>query len=858
MLGIIVENPNFPTAVTCPVCNEPTLHIYDDMVRDDLWLACTGCPAHGNIITFGAQIWKIDAIKAIERFRELKVNTREPNDDELATLLKAARVQQAAENFWSTVSGQLWDHGDDVLNLKFRDFGLSPEIPCEGMVGVATAAQLAEICSQLWVAFPRRMKSKRPFLIFPYYDMPKHFTGFLVTQYLEEFDIKRVFLPTAVTKHSATDAGYFLLDTALLKNPSVRDAQFIVDDPQWVLKAQTTQLRHGNPLLPICASYSGAEAISQGLNWQGTSRARRFFYGRTITPELISQAANGRGYICPVQSDGLPRPKVPAKTLKILGQLCRAAVTWQKTLAHIFQTTNEVALQNFAARLFIANDKLRSFFANHNVVSEDTAAQLIAKTNPVFLSAPESTAYFNNIVVRDGCWFTPRGLVIVNCVPVIEQVIYAEDKKYYAGYVKKQNKQVPFIELARRIEKIGLLEYASRLMAAQGEVVVFTPAWNKRSHVTAMTLRSPEIVHTRTKPGWDEQTREFYCARYSITHTGDVKPVPYPELNKVKAFNLPDPSGTAPISIYNLLTPAHEHSFVWLVFSAAMANALAPALNCDQTSSCITAETFLAAREILTALGIKHTELRSVNASIKQTIVELARKADWPIAISVTGLSDKFFDRAFVKHPNKAPFLRINAVTTTSAISYGWQVITGQPPAPGADYSALPFVAAAYIQRALRNRMRLATANKSLTHAVLADLHTWLNETYGQTFNLSHAEKQLILPGQEHITLMVELNRAIEAEDIAIIPRARTWRQPHNYVIRNKENWWLNRKAIDGYFNMVSGTPPNWLALADCFSRHGLLRGEKTINAASGLLVDRAWCDKFWTDYGDAAAKNIG
>lgn len=860
-LGIIVDTIDFPTATVCPHCGAHTLHIYDDIARGDLWLDCTTCPAHGNIITFAADIWKIDALNAVAKFNELGVDTRTVSQENLNGLVRHDRLQRAYERFWALASSQLWQHGDDILSLKFKDLGLSREIPCEGFVGTATAPQVAELCSDIWCAYPKRMKSRRPFLVLPYEELPGLFSGFLLIQYHDEFDFKRAFLWSKPENQLAQgrDAGYFMLRHAMLSaHPETQNLQFVVDDPLWALKAQTIQLRHAQPLLPICASYAGGEAISHASSLQSVSRARRFFYARTITPELISQAANGRGYICPIKTDGLPRPSMPAKTLRTLGQLYKSAVTWQKTLTHVFETTNEIALQSFISRLIIPSERIREFFARTKVVTEDAAAQLLAKINPVYFSSTESTSYTSCVLVRDGCWYTSRGLIICNCIPVIERVVYTEKEKYYAGYIRKQNKRIDFVEKSERIEKMGFLEYASHLMAAHNELVVFTPVWNRRSHITAMTFHVPEIVHTRVAPGWDEKTREFYVARYSITQSGAVKPALYPEIKGDKTFDLPEPAAVAPLTIHQLLTPSTENAFVWTVVAAALANMLAPALGRDATGVCVPAELFIGTNETLKPLDIQHTEIRAIHRGVVRLFSEKLKKTDWPQLVSVTGTNDKFLSEGLIKYPNSAAIVRIAAATTTTALSYGWNVINSSEAPHGLDCSAVPYVVAAYIQKTLQKRMTIGAPGKPLIPTILSDLHNWLAETYGNAFNLTRAEKNLLSPGQEHVTLMLEINRAIADQQIDVLPRQRNSRQDFNYIVRNKETWWLNRRAIDRYFNMVSGTIPNWLALADSFSKQGILRGERIINGMPGLMVDREWCDQFWEDYKNTQSQDVG
>jgi hypothetical protein len=192
-----------------------------------------------------------------------------------------------------------------------------------------------------------------------------------------------------------------------------------------------------------------------------------------------------------------------------------------------------------------------------------------------------------------------------------------------------------------------------------------------------------------------------------------------------------------------------------------------------------------------------------------------------------------------------------------AAPGYGWCVINGEAPAPTTDFSALQHVLPAYIQRALRNRMRLATTGQSLQAAVLSDLHKWLDETYGKTFNYAYAASQLLTPDDAHKALLQEINRGVQAGKLDVLPRPRHKDQPCNYILRQKENYWLNRKAIDRYFYNGKSVIPNWLALVDLLANAGVFAGEEVIQGIPGILVNEKWCSQFWTDEHNSA-RDIG
>ena len=101
-------------------------------------------------------------------------------------------------------------------------------------------------------------------------------------------------------------------------------------------------------------------------------------------------------------------------------------------------------------------------------------------------------------------------------------------------------------------------------------------------------------------------------------------------------------------------------------------------------------------------------------------------------------------------------------------------------------------------------------------------------------------------------------NAGIAAGKLDILPRPRRKDQPKNYLLRNKQHWWLNQPALDRYFYSVGKLAPNWLHVTELLQTHHLFCGEETVHDMPGILVSRDWCDQFWGDYDSQLAREIG
>lgn len=858
-MGLATENIGFPAVVPCPCCGETTLYLYDDTAREDVWLNCDSCSVHGNIITFGAHIWKLDIAATADRFAAAGLCAKSEDAVELAHIAARHNKLLKAEEFWERVAGQVCNHGDELIEYRLRDLGISREISCHGMVGVALAGQVGPLCAAVSRAFPRGINNKQPLLVFPYRDLPGRLSGFLLTQYGEEFEVRRSFVALSKSVHGRPEAGYYMLHTALLPiNPTLKNSYFVVDDPSWVIKAQTTQLRHGMPLLPICASYAGQEAVSHGTSWHSFHYSRRFFYSRTVTPEVISQAATCKGYVCPAPPENAVQPAMPVRTMKRLAAICRSAVTWQTALEDVFNTLSPPAIQAFAGKLNISRDKMRQFLKDKTNVSTELELGILDRLVSYHGVAPERKKALEIIERGDG-WYTPSGIQIINCLPVIERIIYSDDDtKYYAGYVKKQDKVFEFFENSKRVDKMGLLAFVEQLLAGRNELVIHAQYWNKKALSFALSLHTPEILNIASAPGWNDKKREFQFSNYSIANDGAIIPSLCPQLQTKTQFSFPEPQIAAPVAIRALLTPSHENAFIWTLTAAVIADLVAPIANTTPTSVCIPAEAFNAAVLCGKSINCTYAEIGSSHAASLSVRASTLRKLERPGFIEVAHEEDKWLTAAIARYPNKPGFLRLESASIPAALTYDWAAISPIAiPAPTTDYSALPYIVPAYIQRFLRQRMAIAPTNDSLIVAVLRDLHRWLDETYGATFNVAAAGQTLLLPDAAHKAFMVELNKALIDDHIAVLPRPRNPQQPANYILRNKSHWWLNRLAIDKYFNSA-GIVPNWTALLNCFAQQGVFCGEDTVHNMPGFLITKSWCDTFWSDYNPKTSKGVG
>lgn len=841
------ENPSFPAVVSCPLCQQNTLHLFDDTITDGIWLHCNACAAHGDIITFGAAIWNTSLPSTLKKFAELGLINGGEKDHLAGDYERAVSRQKAIADFWCDAEAQIWNHGDDIIACRLRELGVYHEINASGLVGVAHKDQVVKLCAALGRAKPTKMRENGASLVFPFYDMPGRITGVLLVQYAEDFTSKSTFIPTTGYVRLRADAGYFLLHTALCKAPAaLRGAQFIVDDPFWALSAQCAQLKRGLSPLPIMASYNGPEANSYGASWRAFPVIPRFFHGNVITPELISRACLAKGYVCVTHLT--KKTSSPTPVMAQLADIHKHAETWQTSLQKTLNDMSEVAAHSFASRLLVPHEKLNLFFKKDGSKFSPGFITRVLNTVVVAPAAPTRAHRRWIIVEKENSWWNHIGHQVCSARIVIDKIVQSDTgDRNYAGKIYIDDTVIDFADSAQTIENVGLLAYAAAVAAPHGKLIVFDRAWNRRSHLLAIQLHQPELVVVSSKLGWDEHSSVFRFADYAIDNFGCATDTTIGVIKKTPTL-FPRPTAVAPPAIRQFLTPSYENAFVWNVFAAIVTNLLAPILRKDNIATGIVGVGFDAAAKLGETLGCRHMRLSMVQKHHVSTQLNASTQTiDWPLFAS-SAFNDATFNSAVTKCHNRPLVCRLTDVCAAVAPGYNWQIINGTAPPVSTDFSVFQHVLPAYIQRVLRNRMRATANDKPLGLAVLQDVHEWLTQTYDTSFQLSCAVNQLVTPELAHTALMVELNNARQAEKIDVLPRPRRKDQPQNYLLRRKTHWWLNQRAIDRYFYNEKTTAPNWLIIVDLLTAAGVFAGEEVVQGAPGILVNTAWCDQFWVD----------
>ena len=786
-------------------------------------------------------LWNTSLPDALAKFSGLNIVSARESDRALPEYSRFVAKQHAAESFRDEAQSQVWNHGDDVIACRLREFGFRYENPeCYDMLGVAHNDQVDKLCRALGRSKPVKSREEAAAIVYPFYDLPQRLTGFLISQYNDSYELRQNFIPVDGYKQRRPEAGYFLLDKLLgISDAQYRGTQFISEDIHWVARAQAKHASKTHKFLPLVASYSGPEAESYGASWQAFNTVPRIFHAHAASAGVIGRACNARGYVSVV------RPRQPTDEANLTSIRVRTQ-TWQENLKETLLALNEINATAFAEQLYVPPDKLQAFLTKfQHPFSPGFAERVIAEIS----TAPTGPQQKWMVLEKESGWWSHVGRHLCNVRPVITKIIQTDrGEKIYTGTISTDSGETyTFTDAASKIESMGLLAYCDAVLAAHKKIVVYERLWNARSHLFAIQLHPPELVYVPTTYGWDAHNQVFRFDKYELTNTGELRHTPsWPKKGATISFDEPTP--IAPLPIRDFVSPSHENSYVWNIVAAVIGNLIAPVLNVDPAATAVSRIDFNVVAGVAAALccPVERAVAADKHAA-RGFFARFETEPEWPTLVFNT-FGDEILSNIVPRHFNQKLLVRLSQQACAVAPGYGWQTIACTSPPAKTDFQVLRHVLPAYMQYALNSRLRMFNSRQPLHGQVLKNLHEWLLVTYGETFNLSHAAVNFWDPNTAHIALFNELSFAFSSRKIAVLPQPRRSDQPRNYVLQKKDCWWLNKHAVDRYFYTARSVPPNWAAVADLLQRNSIYLGEQTVQNMSGLLVSKEWCQQFWSD----------
>lgn len=823
-LGVEVSAEEFPVIGNCPFCRTYELYIFTDFAVSSVWLTCRSCKKSGDIGQFAANLWNTSLPEAAKKFTEMGIVSAYAAENLVPAVARHSKLLSTADNFWAFAAAETRRTDDDDIRCTARALGVKLEEPATaGLLGVAHYEQVLNFCAAVHRRPPHKIRNKNYYVVVPFYDVPERFTGFLVAQYDSSLNLITKFIPLTSHKKYRPNAGYAFLTHALSESHArLRNTEIITNDVFWALEVQTKYIQKYGVALPVLASYDGPEATSYGTTWRMHNQATRIFHNHSVTPPLVGRACAAGGYVSACEiPDGSP-----------VSQLCavRAATrTWSSALSDTLVSLPEKNAAAFVGQIQHAEKKLQNFLAAN--FSKKICAALTQKD--------QSNKYGNVSVRADGIW-SPQNTKISDAQILIEYVVYAEnEEKFFTGKITTASGQeYSFQEYEKKLTRIGLLRYVESLLQKYEEKITYDSRWNTKILFALLKIAEPKRLTAATCYGWDEDNKVFRFLEFGINDAGNiVRTVRWPHKKGVADLPAPDPATlqqhTAEIQ------QKREDAYTWALVAAVAANLLAPIFGKDQIAIGISSTAFETAKKITQKLSCPELQIAAVTKKEGRAALKKIRAPmPWPT------LFYNCFDAVFINNIvhccfNRPVVAKISRHAAVVGPSYGWCVLAEQE-LPDTLPEILPAILPAFVQYVLTTKP-LPAIDENIVDYTLKLLYRWLQETTGHTFNLDCAHSLLRLPDDAHTTLREEILYAIETEQLDVVAYPRHVNQKQNFVLEGKHTMWINTSAIDRYFISAKSTNPNWIAIAGLLKKHGLYRGEKTVNKQNGFFVPKDW-----------------
>lgn len=515
LLDVGYESQALPALVTCPLCQEHALRVYEDTVAKGPWFHCGACGRGGDCVTFPAAVWGLDVAGAVEK---LIAEGLLPESARRLVPLYISRVSSHVERmsqFWAAARGNLpGDQTPSIARLT-RALHLNTDLPPErwrtGMgtlVGAATK-QAVEALYTPNVNFSGRGNPScvrvfrghgwKDVLTLPYHSSAGRLSGFTFVGRHGGQD-SRVFAPVRNNSLSARkDAGLYA--------PHAADGHgtvVAVNDAVFALKQHNRHFGTSGRFLGLVAWLDDGTHATGRDCWQQLNGKRVVHWVREIDAALVRQAFY---FDADVSTAGPDRRGEPfdlycrrVDPSDLLRRVVRLARPWRYALSDWLREANPVAIEVLARRL-------TSYGIDPHAVAvglpdREAADRLHGLGGPARGNGGLRYATFADGIVSarpDGWYYVTshhrsghidrRESRISNFTLAINQVRVTPDGEIYDCDVRFQGRTYP-------VELVGDKSVLRQLLRHSIGVLYSNSRWSERLLQVAAAFDQPPIVMT--------------------------------------------------------------------------------------------------------------------------------------------------------------------------------------------------------------------------------------------------------------------------------------------------------------------------------------------------------------------------
>jgi hypothetical protein len=826
VLGIHDHASLATSSVSCGICHQDRMLVFEDQVLGGPWFYCNRCEFSGDAFALASRVWQSDLQTASLRLilgLFGKVSPSDPLARDVAVHCErvTAPLQRAA-SFWKTCQAAGPGRPAPILQRLWgipTDYRLGLDLWLQRggrLIGTTTTSDVDAALDDRHVEprvrtlrnnAPRRPRSRifpgsgwDGLLVVPYHDLPGRICGFLFVGRNGRWPDDYVWYPVldagVVRQQPSTGLAMFDAVWSNTGPPVV-----LTGDPRVALKMQLDALQHQSVGLQLAALWSGAESVAS-----------------TAAPALKALRRPA------VLVDLEERPDVVRLALDTGSQISekRTPVGIAGTLAYAIHCKHAVDPERAAARRLVdcspdrVADQLlkmslqsgeRRRLANH---LPDTLAESVHQESDSDRIVQLGTL---TVIESGRVWRDSRHRPLSDAVVRIDRLVHFPGKPHpsVSGRVIFRDRSVPF---QGTLPERGLLRLISQACLSAGSVPpIFDPTIRNRVQEIAQLIEPPAVCVGLTEPGWDDPSASLRFPRVTIGHGGRIDP-PLPSAGDLpgQCFSFPE----------SLILPArvallHDDPGIaagWVGLAGFAAALLAPAFRSTPSRLIVTGEAAV--------MGV-----RGIYSGLEATSAAIYRA--WPVLPPPQVRPGPEFELVEKLPPGGAMVVRPETLETLTAFS-GWAGLADDRTPDAAMFMGFRQQAAGfflvYLQDLMSRHLALEHCGCFLA-SLLTDMGHWVKRLCGR-------------PSPAITEALTNLQRDTPAAHaVSVVALLR--RLPGDAILPEKDRHWVSTASIRA-LEVSLGRPAIPMAqIVAALDAVGALITRSDRKGQDGLLLRSDW-----------------
>lgn len=637
-----------PCPISCPLCVNGQLVIYQDTIDQGQWHHCKLCGEAGDMIELAMKVLKLPVEDSIAHLTENIPSLKEasPTSDEIDRYKSMLDRQKNVRSFLTENSNNF--SSSKVLR-PFRSYLDADNLARaewskrggDFMVS-ATREQVDAFIGNcdhrsIFVGWGSQSKDWKEVVVIPFHDLPGRVSAlqfcYMNGKTISQFHYRSVL---ALRPADVFDgAGIAMFQAIDRSDPALGEDLFVFIDPILALHMQIHKLKDGlNLPMPLVAVHPKARP-STFLREHCSSR-KLIFWAQKLDVQFFKHVMAANGLIAD------HRPTEDAfhflnrfTPLRLVNHLRKVARPWEAVLEEHLASLNVSELSAFMLGLDIGDDELDKFISGCASSTKDRLNEIREKRRQY------RRVTVNNRWVME----TPRGWQVDKTDEVISEMVfninrivhYDDGRQLYYGRARYKRTYLDFVADGASFVKGPLKWLRDYFISKKVGAPIFVKKWDAHALIIAQKFHTPEVVPGLDKCGWDEKRSCFVTDGYFMHVGGRVEDHKLPPPLDPYNICLPEPNKLEAADIELLGKSAPDVALCWAVIGSILHDVLAKVFRYETSGLMVTGEgaetTVQLAKDLCCPAIVSASYHKGWPGSDYLTAIE--EYAAWPIAMSL-------------------------------------------------------------------------------------------------------------------------------------------------------------------------------------------------------------------------------